>query len=121
MTTVKPIFLLLFCIALSCNSTKNNNNVDTPTNSKEDTMKMEQKMMAEGYKKGAIVFSEEESDCPYTIKIEDGDYLLDPLEMDNTYKEDGLKVWVTYRGLRMKNRCDKANPIEINDIKKREE
>lgn len=80
-----------------------------------------QKMMAAGYLLGTIVYSDKEGDCPYTIQMP-GDkmefYYLDPINLEEKYKKDGQKVWIKFNGLRRMNRCDKATPAEITDIKK---
>ncbi|MDP2686355.1 MAG: hypothetical protein Q8O62_03980 [Aequorivita sp.] len=80
-----------------------------------------QKMKAAGYFLGTIVYSDKEGDCPYTIQMP-GDkmefYYLDPINLEEKYKKDGQKVWIKFNGLRRMNRCDKATPAEITDIKK---
>ncbi len=82
-----------------------------------------QKMMAAGYLMGTIVYSDKEGDCPYTIQMQ-GDkmesYYLDPINLEEKYKRDGQKVWIKFNGLRRMNRCEKATPAEITDIKKGE-
>ncbi len=92
----------------------------TSTTSTTETMDPK-KMMAAGYLLGTIVYSDKEGDCPYTIQMP-GDkmefYYLDPINLEETYKKDGLKVWIKFAGLRRMNRCDKATPAEIIDIKK---
>ena len=45
--------------------------------------------------------------------------MLDPINLEESMKKDGLKVWVTYQGLRMMNRCEKANPVSIVEIEMR--
>lgn len=80
-----------------------------------------QKLMADGYLLGTIVYSDKEGDCPYTIQMP-GDkmefYYLDPVNLEEKYKKDGQKVWIKFNGLRRMNRCDKATPAEITAIKK---
>jgi maltose-binding protein MalE len=110
---------------LSCGSTEKLTQSTTTSETTTTTETTEtvdpQKMIAEGYLLGTIVYSDKEGDCPYTIQMP-GDkmefYYLDPINLDEAYKKDGLKVWVKYTGLRRMNRCDKATPAEINDIKK---
>ncbi|MEM0517928.1 MULTISPECIES: hypothetical protein [Aequorivita] len=109
-------------LILSCGTTvKQTESTSTEeTTSKEETVDP-QKMIAAGYMLGTIIYSDKENDCPYTIQMP-GDkmefYYLDPINLDETYKVDGLKVWVKFNGLRRMNRCDKATPAEITDIKK---
>jgi len=119
MTLLKSSFLLLSIFIISCcTSTKtattseNSNNVEVES----------KKMMEEGFKKGVIVTSTVEGDCPYTIKLIDDEnypYFLDPINITEEFKKDGEKVWLKFNGLKMMNRCDKANPISIEVIKKR--
>lgn len=115
-TTILIVTLTLF----SCCSKK------TTTDGMADTKKSEMasKMMANGFKIGTIVASKAEGDCPYVIQMEGEDkqpYFLDPINLDESYKKDGEKIWFTYAGLRMMNRCLKANPVSIIDMQKREE
>lgn len=99
-------------------STETSSTSETTTNSE---IMDPQKMMAAGYLLGTIVYSDKEGDCPYTIQMP-GDkmefYYLDPINLEEKYKKDGQKVWIKFNGLRRMNRCDKATPAEITDIKK---
>ena len=111
--------LLLFTVLLMacCSSTKS-----APENDTTNTPDMEIKnMLDEGYKMGVIVASRKEGDCPITIQIQDEEtYFLDPINIAEMYDvKDGDKVWVKYTGLRMMNRCDKANPVSLTEIKQR--
>ncbi len=76
------------------------------------------KMMADGFTMGTIVASNIEGDCPYVISSEiDGNKVMyDPINLDDMYKKNGMKVWYKYNGLRMMNRCEKANPVNISEI-----
>lgn len=89
-------------------------------------MEKEKTMKEAGFLEGVIVASSEEGDCPFTIRVLNNDsysesYLLDPINMTDEYKSNGQKIWFTFAGLRMQNRCDKANPVNIIEIQKREE
>jgi hypothetical protein len=80
------------------------------------------KMMDLGYQKATTVASTVSGDCPFTLKMEgDNSYMLDPINLQEDYKQDGIKLWVKYTPLKMMNRCDKANPVNIVEIQKREE
>lgn len=83
-----------------------------------ETMANSKKMMADGFTLGTVVASTVEGDCPYVISSEiDGNKVLyDPINLDDTYKKDGMKVWYKYNGLRMMNRCEKANPVSLSEI-----
>ena len=117
MKTLTLATILLF--AVGCSSTKNT--ADTMDESKKAEA-MNQKMMEAGFLKGTVVAEESESNCPYTIKVEaETTYYLDPVNLDETFQKDGEKIWFTFRGLSMMNRCDKASPINIEAIQKRAE
>lgn len=111
---------LLFAIVLfmSCSTTKNSKeSMDKSQNTSMET----KKMMEGGFLAGTISASTTQGDCPFTIKVDgdEGSYFLDPINLDESYKKDGEKIWFTYNGLRMMNRCDKASPISIKEIQKR--
>ena len=122
MTLLKSlVFLFAFSIMSCCstNKTVTENDNDSTTN----TVSMDtQKMMDLGYQKATTVASSLAGDCPFTLQIEgDNSYLLDPVNLEEGYKVNGIKVWVKYTPLKMMNRCDKANPVNIVEIQKREE
>ncbi|MCZ4317584.1 hypothetical protein O4H26_01140 [Aequorivita viscosa] len=121
---LKMILVFFSAIILSCGSTEKQTQSATTSETTTTTETSEtvdpQKMIAEGYTLGTIIYSEKEGDCPYTIQMP-GDkmefFYLDPINLEEVYKKDGLKVWVKFTGLRRMNRCDRATPAEINDIK----
>jgi len=78
----------------------------------------ETKMLEAGFKKATIVASTVKGDCPYTLKVDGENNLFDPINLEETYKSSGMQVWFTYHPLRMMNRCEKANPIEIVEMRK---
>jgi hypothetical protein len=81
-------------------------------------------MLIEGFTMGVIVTSEEEGDCPIVIQMQDGErtYFLDPINIAEMYTAiDGDKIWFKYHPLRMMNRCNKANPVSLTEILKRDE
>lgn len=116
-------------LILSCGTTEKQTQTTSTseTTTTETTTNMETvdslKMLAAGYLLGTIVYSDKEGDCPYTIQMP-GDkmefYYLDPINLEEAYKIDGQKVWIKFNGLRRMNRCDKATPAELVDIKKGE-
>ena len=77
-------------------------------------------MMESGFSMATVVASKTEGDCPFTIKMEDGT-LFDPINLEDGFKKHDTKIWVKYSGLRMMNRCVKANPVRIDEIQKRVE
>ena len=113
------LVLFAFMILSSCTSKK------TTTDAMTDTERTASntKMMENGFKMGTIIASKLEGDCPYTIQLVDDNYsyYLDPINLDEGFKKHGEKIWVKFGGLKMANRCEKANPISIIDIQKREE
>ena len=109
--------LLIVLIAAACCSS----NKTTGSNNAESQLVAE-KMMEEGYKKGIVQASTEENDCAWTIQIIDNDdfsYFLDPINLDENFKQNNEKIWFKFQGLKMPNRCDKANPVNITSIEKR--
>lgn len=68
------------------------------------------------YVKGTIVHSTAEGDCEYTIETEDG-RMFDPINMDEKFRKAGTEILFRFGALRMANRCEKANPINIIDIR----
>lgn len=112
-------FFLTLTITSCCSLTK------TPNTSYEsDEKKLEQNeklFLEQGYSKGTIVYSDVKGDCEYTILLEPDGNLFDPINLGESFKKDGAKIWFTFRGLRMMNRCDKANPVSIQTIQMRTE
>lgn len=125
---IKIAITIISTLILSCGTTEKQSQTTSTsetTTSSETTTNTEtmdsQKMLAAGYLLGTIVYSEKEGDCPYTIQMP-GDkmefYYLDPINLEEDFKKDGQKVWIKFNGLRRMNRCDKATPAELVDIKK---
>ncbi len=116
MKLIRSVVLVFTCsLFFFCNSTKE------PKMDYENVVNVEsksdQKMKAEGYVLGTIVYSEVEGDCPYVIQlVSDPNTMLDPIDLAEDHKVNGQKVWFTYNPLRMKNRCDKANPVSLEKI-----
>ena len=110
--------LLIITTVVACSSTK------TKENSNEDStaeaVTKNDKMLSEGYTMGTIVFSDKANDCAYTIQLEGKDNVMyDPINLDVIYQKHNEKIWFTFSPLRRMNRCEKANPVSITDIKKR--
>ena len=80
-----------------------------------------QKMTEAGFAKATIVASDMEGDCPFTMSVEGDTVLLDPINLEENYMKQGEKIWVKFTRLKMMNRCDKANPVRVEEIQKREE
>lgn len=95
-------------LAFSCNTNKSVSGENRDISS--------EKMEEAGFQKVELVVSDTEGDCPYTLQIKGQETLLDPINLEDTYKKSGISLWVKYRPLRMPNRCEKANPVEIMEI-----
>ncbi len=120
MIFIRTFLALLTLTILSCNSSAKTTEENVTENTSE--MKMEaMKMKEAGFMSGTIVYSETEGDCPYTIDVDSDDYkyMFDPINLDESYKKDGMKIWFKFGGLRMANRCVKANPVNILEIQER--
>jgi len=84
----------------------------------EETAKKETTMSFDttGYTSGTIVQSKAEGDCEWTIKLKDGRF-LDPMTMDKDFMKDGANVWIKFLPQRRMQRCDKASPVDLTEIK----
>lgn len=86
-------------------------------NATSETMKLsEEKMIDEGFKKATVVYSSLPDDCEFTLAIEGERSLFDPINLEIKFQKSQEKVWVKYTPLRMPNRCEKANPVELTEI-----
>jgi type III secretory pathway component EscV len=122
MALFKSFAVLLTLIIISCCSGQKTASEDSPDETNNDITMNTQKMMEAGFKQASIVASEEQSECPFIMKMAGSDSdLLDPINLDEKYMKDGGKIWVKYTSLRMQNRCDKARPVKIEEIQKRAE
>jgi hypothetical protein len=118
MTLFKTCLALVTVLVISCNSSSKSAAEGASKDTEAAAMEAK-KMMEAGFKKAVIVGSKAEGDCPYVLKMEDGAYMVDPINLEESMKKDGMKVWVSYNGLRMMNRCEKANPVSIVEIQER--
>lgn len=110
------IFTIVLFIACSATKTKENtDDISTTTAAKAEY----DKMIIEGYTAGTIIYSDLPDDCAYTIQLEGKDIMYDPINLDASYQKHNEKIWFTFSPLRRMNRCIKANPISLVDIKKR--
>lgn len=110
-STIAIMFITVWAFA-SCNCAKKTVDGNTGQNAVQ--------MQKDGFVQGTITFSEDEEICSYTIVTNsDTREFLDPINLDDAYKVDGKKVWIKFNSLRMKNRCEKARPIEITEIQER--
>ncbi|MEX0996352.1 MAG: hypothetical protein WDZ45_04845 [Flavobacteriaceae bacterium] len=104
---------IMITMMFSCNSHKTTSENDS--NLKNDKLYLEN-----GFRKAAVIYSEIEGDCPYTISVEGESTLFDPINLEDEYKKSQATIWVKYHPLKMANRCNKANPVQITEIAKRD-
>lgn len=123
---LKSGFVVLSVIILSCGTFKNGSQTEKPSQKAEiKAQKIEgEKMMAAGYLPGRIVYSDLVDDCEYTIQLIGDDknfYYVDPINLKEEFMKDQRTVWVKFNVLRRMNRCEKARPVEIDEIEDRME
>lgn len=112
---MKTTLILLGAAALLCfGSCKNTEEVAKDNVEEKAT---EAAFDPAGYTSGVIEYSKEKDDCEYTIKLKEGLY-YDPINLEDDFKKDGMAVYFKFRGLRMMNRCTKANPVSIEEMVK---
>jgi hypothetical protein len=101
-------YIIAFFLLISCKSTMHNK-TELPMTPKE--------MITDGYNKGVIIASKKEGDCPYVIKIEDDNSTnyLDPVDLPDDFKKDGINIWFKYTPSRRPKRCEKADPVTLDD------
>jgi hypothetical protein len=123
MKILKLLVLMLSIGILTSCSTNKKINKETMEDKATESIKMEMNKMVEaGFTEGTIVASRAEGDCPFTIEVPgESAYFLDPINLGEEFKVNGQKIWFKYAGLRMMNRCEKANPVNLIEIQKREE
>ena len=119
MTLIRTLFVLLTISFVSCDSSKKTANGDGPN--QEELAMIAKKMKEAGFYSGTIMYSDAEGDCAYTIDVDSDDYtyLLDPINLEEKFQKDGAKIWFKFAGLKMMNRCEKANPVSIVEIQER--
>ncbi|MEM0519119.1 MULTISPECIES: hypothetical protein [Aequorivita] len=112
---IKFLFLAFTMVSLaSCSSSKANTSRPNNRGNSQVAAPVVQEY------KGIIVHSTAEGDCEYVIALEDDrTVMFDPVNLLGNFKTHGMRVWFTFRSLKMPNRCDKANPISITDIRER--
>ena len=108
---IKFTLISSLLLIIACNGTKETTAAQTAEN-----MTQEKEMLDLGFTKGTIVYSDLEGDCEYTIKLEDGRF-FESTDLSKDFMKDGKTVWFTYAPLRRMNKCDKANPVSIKEMK----
>ncbi len=118
--------LLLSFTVLSCITSQNQSQTMETNSAAEIEAKkaLAAQMIADGYLPGRILYSDLADDCEYTIQLKEGEkdfYYVDPINLSENFRRDNQTVWVKFNGLRRMNRCEKAAPVEITEIKNRDE
>lgn len=111
---MKTTLILLGAVTLLCFASCKNTEEVAKDNIEEKVA--EEKFDPTGYTAGVIVYSKDKDDCEYTIRLKDG-LFYDPINLEDSYKKDGMAVYFKFRGLRMMNRCNKANPVSIEEMR----
>jgi hypothetical protein len=114
------ISILSFALLLSigCNEAKQVTNSNEESTSAAATEVLEQEMNDKGFRKAVVIKTDADAPCDYQIQLEDSD-MLDPSELDVTFRKHNLEVWIKYLGLRRQNRCDRNVPVDLLEIRKR--
>lgn len=103
--------LLLGAITMSCCGQKTVSTEETKNTTMEETT-----FDSTGFTSGTIVQSKAEGDCEWSIELADGRF-LDPQTMEKEFMQDGATVWFKFTPQRRMQRCDKASPVAINEIR----
>ena len=114
---VKHTYITLFILLGVCCSSKKTSADIAAKNQISSVKKAE--LISKGFTPGVIQESTQKEDCIFTILVSEQNkqpYFLDPINLDEAYKKNGLAVFFKYRPLRMMNRCQKANPVEIQEM-----
>jgi hypothetical protein len=112
------VIIASLSLLMGCSTTKKTTQSDSAMENSAEI----KEMTAQGYLMGTVKVYASEGNCPYVIEVaDDTPYYLDPINLEESFKQEGTKIWFTFAGLRMMNRCIKANPVSILDIKKRAE
>ena len=109
-------FITIYSIALfavGCTATKSAKDTVNVAAEKKRT----EQIISEGYIQG-LVEDKTKNECGFVIKnINTGEYLL-PNNLEDKYKQDGIRVWLKYRPIRpAQGSCTIGNPATIEEIK----
>ncbi|MCH2489393.1 MAG: hypothetical protein MK211_04520 [Flavobacteriales bacterium] len=79
-----------------------------------------QKESVTGFVSGTIIHDKGKTVCEFLISVSESNTsnFYDPINLEDAFKVDGLKIQFKFRPLRMKNRCSNANPIHIIELSK---
>ena len=106
---MKPLFALFaFLLVAACAHHK-----ELPVEAEKKEVTPPAEMSENNRTIGVIQQATTKEGCPFTIRIKEVSYLLDPINLKDEFKVEGLRVRFDYRQLRMANRCNEANPVEV--------
>lgn len=112
------IIIASLTILMGCGASKNKQQADSAV----DNSKEIKEMTEQGFLMGTIKTYAAEGNCPYVIEVAaETPYFFDPINLEESFKQNDTKVWFRFAGLRMMNRCEKANPVSILEMQKRAE
>lgn len=111
---INYLLIFLFIGIYSCASKEK----ATKTNQEETAQ--DEPTIDQNMKAATLVdYSERDSTCSLLLVLEDGN-VLQPLQIDNEYRKDGIKVWIDFSySKRKQGPCSFGTPIVINKITKR--
>lgn len=121
-TLTTSIFILLtYCASLNHDSQQEIMKTKEAIQSKSKTK--DSLMINQGFQLGTIKYLDN-SACEYIIIDHKSRAKFDPVNIlvmaFEPLKKESQKIYFKYRPLRRMNRCLEANPILLNDIKKRD-
>ena len=109
-------------IQSACDSSKTS--IENPEKKEMNTNKIHEKLISEGYS-FCVIKRIEDSKCPYMFIDENTKEQFDPINIEEegyaSFKSTDSKIYIKFRRLRMPSRCNEAQPISLEDIKKRED
>lgn len=121
--SLSVLILLMFVSINSCKSKKVTSKAETKVEEKieEEIETIKSNFIKDGYSKAIVIHDESKSEpCSYLIQLDNGG-LLEPLTFtNNDFKSNNELIWIKFVRQRRLGRCDKAQPIELLEIIKRE-
>jgi len=119
-TFIKLSLLSLMTISLSCDTAKSTASVEGTNTEKTLQMETETNLLNEGFSIGTVTYLKD-SKCSYIIVDKKSGVKYDPINIDDekyiAFKSDAKQIYYKCRFLRMKNRCNEAQPVQLTDIK----
>lgn len=98
---------------MGCSAKKGTTEVAETNAEKERTAQI----IKEGYIQ-AVIENKTKSGCGFVIKNTASKEFLLPNNLEDQYKQDGLKVWLKYRPIRpLQGSCSIGRPATIEEIK----